>query len=92
MKKESYKPLSREITVTAGKQLDIDAALQEVQTKIAQVAKRLPIALDPPVVTKTNPEDQPIINALRSPCSPFKSVAVWWSGSQIYPKRPRLPR
>ena len=40
---------------------DIDAAVQEVQTKIAQVAKRLPREIDPPVVTKTNPEDHPIL-------------------------------
>ena len=40
---------------------DIDAALQDVQTKIAQAAARLPRGIDPPVVSKTNPEDQPII-------------------------------
>ncbi len=40
---------------------NIDAALQDVQTKIAQAARRLPTDLDPPVVTKTNPEDQPIM-------------------------------
>jgi hydrophobe/amphiphile efflux-1 (HAE1) family protein len=40
---------------------DIDAALQDVQTKIAQAGARLPRGIDPPVVSKTNPEDQPII-------------------------------
>ncbi len=40
---------------------DIDAALQETQTKVAQAQRRLPKALDPPVVTKSNPEDQPIL-------------------------------
>jgi multidrug efflux pump len=40
---------------------DIDAALQDVQTKIAQVSRRLPQDLDPPLVTKQNPEDQPLI-------------------------------
>lgn len=40
---------------------DIDVALQEVQTKIAQAQRRLPKDIDPPIVTKTNPEDQPII-------------------------------
>jgi HAE1 family hydrophobic/amphiphilic exporter-1 len=39
---------------------DIDIALQEIQTKIAQAQKRLPNDIDPPVVTKSNPEDQPI--------------------------------
>ena len=36
-------------------------ALQEVQTKIAQAQSRLPNEIDPPVVTKTNPEDSPIL-------------------------------
>ena len=40
---------------------DIDVALQEVQTKIAQAARNLPKDIDPPIVTKTNPEDQPIL-------------------------------
>ena len=40
---------------------NIDVALQEIQTKIAQAMKRLPQDVDPPVVTKSNPEDQPIL-------------------------------
>lgn len=40
---------------------DIDVALQEAQTKIAQAQRLLPSDMDPPVITKTNPEDQPII-------------------------------
>jgi len=40
---------------------DIDVALQEVQTKIAQAQLRLPRELDPPVVLKVNPQDQPIM-------------------------------
>ncbi len=40
---------------------DIDVALQEVQTKIAQAQRNLPNEIDPPVVTKSNPEDQPIM-------------------------------
>jgi len=40
---------------------DIDLALQDVQTKIAQAARLLPRDIDPPVITKTNPEDQPIL-------------------------------
>ncbi|MGE5307652.1 MAG: efflux RND transporter permease subunit [Deltaproteobacteria bacterium] len=40
---------------------DIDVALQEVQTKISQAQRNLPTDIDPPVVTKTNPEDQPIM-------------------------------
>lgn len=40
---------------------NVDVALQEVQTKIAQAQKALPNDIDPPIVTKSNPEDQPIM-------------------------------
>lgn len=56
---------------------DIDAALQEVQTKVAQAQRRLPAALDPPVVTKQNPEDQPIVwVALSGPVSPQELAEI----------------
>jgi len=50
-------------TVTVEFQIgrNIDAALQDVQTKIAQAGTRLPKGMDPAIVTKTNPEDQPIL-------------------------------
>ncbi|MBK8010512.1 MAG: efflux RND transporter permease subunit [Deltaproteobacteria bacterium] len=40
---------------------DVDLAVQEVQSFIAQANRLLPSDLDPPVVSKTNPEDQPIM-------------------------------
>ena len=40
---------------------NVDVALQEVQNRIGQVQNLLPTALYPPVITKTNPEDQPIM-------------------------------
>lgn len=40
---------------------NVDVALQEVETRIEQARKSLPLQLDPPVITKTNPEDQPIL-------------------------------
>ncbi len=49
------------ITIEFDLNQNIDAALQEVQTKIAQVQKNLPRDMDPPTLTKTNPEDQPIL-------------------------------
>jgi len=39
---------------------DVNVALQEVQNRITQSANLLPQAMYPPVITKTNPEDQPI--------------------------------
>jgi len=40
---------------------DIDVAVQEIQTKLSQAQRQLPDEMDPPIVTKTNTEDQPII-------------------------------
>lgn len=50
-------------TVTLEFDIDknIDIALQEVQTKVAQAQRRLPTDIQPAVITKSNPEDQPII-------------------------------
>ncbi len=49
------------ITVELDLSRDVDAALQDVQTRIAQARQRLPADLDPPIVSKTNPEDNPIL-------------------------------
>ena len=49
------------ITIEFDLERDIDIALQEVQTKLAQAQLRLPRELDPPVVIKVNPQDQPIM-------------------------------
>jgi HAE1 family hydrophobic/amphiphilic exporter-1 len=40
---------------------DIDVAVQEVQTKIAQAGNRLPRELDPAIVSKQNADDQTIM-------------------------------
>ncbi|MBI4313982.1 MAG: efflux RND transporter permease subunit, partial [Candidatus Omnitrophica bacterium] len=52
---------SATITIEFDLERDIDVALQEVQTKIAQAQLRLPRELDPPVIIKVNPQDQPIM-------------------------------
>ena len=53
---------------------NIDVALQEVQTKIAQAQRNLPRDIDPPIVTKTNPEDQPIMFVALSGDRPLKDL------------------
>lgn len=53
---------------------NIDVALQEVQTKIAQAQRNLPRDIDPPIVTKTNPEDQPIMFLALSGDVPIKDL------------------
>ncbi len=40
---------------------DIDAAIQDVQAKVSQAQRRLPQDLDPPSISKSNPEDNPIL-------------------------------
>jgi len=66
-------------SVTIEFELDrnIDTALQEVQTKISQAQKNLPKEIDPPVVTKTNPEDQPIIRVAVTSDKPLKDLMAY---------------
>ena len=52
---------SANITIEFDMSRNIDTALQEVQTKLQQAQRRLPDDLEPPTISKTNPEDQPII-------------------------------
>ncbi len=40
---------------------NIDVAVQDVQSAISRIQKKLPKNLDPPVISKTNPEDKPIM-------------------------------
>ncbi|QRK06725.1 efflux RND transporter permease subunit [Archangium violaceum] len=40
---------------------DVDQALQDVTSKVSQAQRRLPQDIDPPVISKSNPEDQPIM-------------------------------
>ncbi len=49
------------ITVELDLSRDVDLAMQDVQARIAQAQRLLPRDIDPPVVSKTNPEDQPIM-------------------------------
>src|SRR3984957_4783283 len=50
-----------QITIQFALSQDINVALEEVQTKVSQAQKNLPQTIDPPVITKTNPADQPIM-------------------------------
>jgi hydrophobe/amphiphile efflux-1 (HAE1) family protein len=63
---------SANITLELDLSRNVDLALQDVQTKVSQAQRRLPRDLDPPIIAKTNPEDQPI---------------MWLSLSGPYPER-----
>lgn len=49
------------ITIEFDLDRNIADALQEVQTKVSAAQRYLPADIDPPVIRKTNPEDQPIM-------------------------------
>ncbi|HEX8616155.1 MAG TPA: efflux RND transporter permease subunit [Thermoanaerobaculia bacterium] len=62
---------SGNITVELDLSRNVDLALQDVQTRVAQAQRLLPRDIEPPVVSKTNPEDQPIMwVGLSGPYSP----------------------
>ncbi len=52
---------SANITLEFTLNRDIDVALQETQSKLSEVQRRLPLNIDPPIINKINPEDQPIM-------------------------------
>ncbi|HRP68641.1 MAG TPA: efflux RND transporter permease subunit [Turneriella sp.] len=54
---------------------NVDVALQEVQAALSQL--RLPIGIDPPVITKTNPEDQPFMYISLFSDKPLHELIVW---------------
>jgi HAE1 family hydrophobic/amphiphilic exporter-1 len=68
-----------QITLEFDLSRDIDVALQEVQTKIAQSQRNLPRDIDPPIVTKTNPEDQPIMWVALVGDVPLKDLMHYYS-------------
>ncbi|MCX5697259.1 MAG: efflux RND transporter permease subunit [Candidatus Omnitrophica bacterium] len=65
---------STQISIELNLNRNIDVAVQEVQTKIAQAQRNLPKDIDPPIVTKTNPEDQPIMYVAVSGDRPIKDI------------------
>ena len=49
------------MTATFDIDRDIDLAVQDVQAKVAQIQRTLPTGVQPPTVSKSNPDDTPII-------------------------------
>lgn len=52
---------SASITLELDLARNVDLALQDVQTKVSQARRRLPNDLDQPTISKSNPEDNPIM-------------------------------
>ncbi len=57
----SSKSGSASITVEFALDRNIDVALQDVQARVSATQKLLPKEMDPPTISKTNPDDQPIL-------------------------------
>lgn len=55
---------------------DVDVVLQEVQTALSQI--RFPLGIDPPIVRKQNPEEDPILFiALTAKDKPLREMIVY---------------
>lgn len=52
---------SASVTIEFNLDKNIDTAMQEVQNRITQAQRTLPTDLDPPAISKMNPDDQPIM-------------------------------
>ena len=73
----SSKRGSANITIEFELGRDIDVAMQEVQSKISQAQHDLPRDIDPPSISKTNPEDQPIIRVALTGDRPLKDLMAF---------------
>ncbi|MCX5680924.1 MAG: efflux RND transporter permease subunit, partial [Candidatus Omnitrophica bacterium] len=57
---------------------NIDAAMQDVKAKVDQAQRNLPRDIDPPIITKTNPDDQPIVMiAISSDKMPLRDLMAY---------------
>lgn len=65
---------SGEVTVELDINRDVDVALQEVQAKVAQAMKLLPDEIEPPIISKRNPEDMPILWVALTSDKPMKDM------------------
>ncbi|HVO32909.1 MAG TPA: efflux RND transporter permease subunit, partial [Elusimicrobiota bacterium] len=50
-----------QVTIEYELKTNIDVALQEVQSKLSQTQYQLPKDIDPPIINKFNPDDQPFM-------------------------------
>jgi len=68
---------SASITIEFDLNRDIDAAVQDVQAKLAQAQRLLPKDMDPPILSKQNPEDNPILWIALSGHMDSKDLALY---------------
>jgi HAE1 family hydrophobic/amphiphilic exporter-1 len=69
---------SASVTIEFALDKNIDTAMQEVQNRITQIQRTLPADIDPPTISKVNPEDQPIMwLGVSSDKHSLKELMVW---------------
>lgn len=73
--RSSVRQGSGTVTLDLDIRRNVDIALQEVQAALSQL--RLPVGIDPPVIRKTNPEDQPILFLGVYSDKPLREVITW---------------
>lgn len=74
----SIKQGAATVTIEFDLNKNIDVAIQDVQTKIDQAQRLLPKDMDPPIITKVNPEDHPIIFlAVSSDTLPLRDIMTY---------------
>jgi hydrophobe/amphiphile efflux-1 (HAE1) family protein len=73
--RSSAKQGSGTVNLQFGIDRNVDVALQEVQSAISEV--RLPLGIDPPVLRKKNPEEDPIIIVSFFGDVPVKDMLAW---------------
>lgn len=80
------RPSSANVTLEFDLDKNLDVAVQEIQTKIAQVQRRFPKGTEVPSVSKSNPEDQPILWLAVSTTKMSRRDLMGFVKDQIRPK------
>jgi hydrophobe/amphiphile efflux-1 (HAE1) family protein len=73
--KSSVMQGSGRVTLEFDIRRNVDVALQEVQSALSQL--RLPVGIDPPVIRKSNPEEDPIIFMAIYSDQPIRDMLIW---------------
>jgi len=65
------------ITVELSLDRDVDVAVQEIQSKLSRIQGMLPDDIDPPIISKKNPEDSSLIIFTLSSTAPLKEQMLF---------------
>jgi multidrug efflux pump subunit AcrB len=63
------------VTVYFRLERNIDVAMQDVQNAVSAARRRLPVDIDPPVITKVNPNNLPVMWLTLSGSAPLHRIS-----------------